>query len=259
MRVGTLDLAQWVVAWFWPFVRIAALVSVAPVFGNRSTPARVRLGLALVLSLAIAPFVPPLPPLDPLSGAGLAVTVQQVLIGLALGFSVRLVFTVLEVGGHQVAQLMGLGFASMVDPQSNAQVPVVSQFYILFATLVFLGLDGHLVLIEVLAESFHTLPIAPSGLAVAGWRALVDQAGWMFGAAVVMALPAMAALLTVNLAFGVMTKTAPQLNIFAVGFPVTLIFGFFVMLLTLPSVVGRLSSLFAEAMGLARGLVGGAV
>lgn len=259
MRIGAVELVQWVVAWFWPFVRVSALVSVAPVFGNRATPARVRLGLALALSLAIVPLVPALPALDPLSGIGLVVTLHQVLIGLALGFSMRLVFAVLEVAGHQVAQLMGLEFAAMVDPQASTQAPIVSQFYILLATLVFLGVDGHLVLVEVLVDSFRTLPVAPSGIEVTGWRMLVDQAGWMFAAAVAMALPAMAALLIVNLAFAVTSKTAPQLNAFAVGLPVTLIFGLFVVLLTLPSMVDRLSSLFDEAAQIARGLVESAI
>lgn len=251
------QLVQWVTAWTWPFVRVAAVVASAPVFGNNTIPVRIKLGAALMLTAAIVPVLPPVPAVDPLSGAGLAITVQQILVGTALGFAMRLAFVVLELAGQQIAQLMGLGFASMVEPNSGANVPLVSQFYIVLATLVFIGIDGHLVTVEVLAGSFTTLPISSEGLGPDDYRDLVEQLGWVFSAAIVMALPAVAALLTVNVAFGVITRTAPQLNIFAVGFPVTLVFGFMVMLLTLPNALRSLGALFRDSLGLAARMVGG--
>ena len=251
--IGTLT------GWFWPFVRIAALVGTAPVLGNRSVPPRIKLGLALLLTAAIVPSIPvnpALPAVEPFSAPGLYLTAQQVVIGLAMGLTLRLAFVVLEVGGQLVAQLMGLGFASLVDPRSGHNAPLVSQFYIIMASLVFISLDGHLVMIGTLASSFVSLPIGLDGLQREDLWNLVVSLQWMLSAAVTMALPAVVALLTVNLSFGIVTKTAPQLNIFAVGFPVSLLFGFVVMILTLPAILGQMPAIYSRAFaGLSR-LVG---
>lgn len=252
MVLSTTQIAAWLTAWLWPFLRISALVTAAPIFGNRLIPTRVRLGIALTLTLVIAPVIPPAPVMDPISGPGLLIGIQQVLIGAALGFALRLVFAVLELGGQLIAQMMGLGFAVLVDPQNGIDMPVVSRLYIILATLVFLSLNGHLAIIEVLADSFVTLPIGSGGLEQGGLWALVDHAGWVFSSAVRMALPAIVALFIVNLAFGVMARAAPQLNIFAVGFPLTLIFGFFVILLTLPSTVSQWEDLFESSIATVR-------
>lgn len=246
-----------ITAWIWPFIRIASLTMTAPVFGTRTVPTRIRLGVAMVLTLVIAPNAPPMPAVEPFSGAGLMVTGHQVLIGLSLGFALRLVLVVLEVGGQLIAHLTGLGFASLVDPQSGVDVPVVSQFYIILATLMFLSLDGHLLMIQLLADSFVSLPVGMEGVGKAGLWSLAGQASWIFSSAVLMALPAIGALLTVNIAFGVMARAAPQLNIFAVGFPVTLVFGLLVVLFTLPVILDQLEGLFDNAFGFAQALVSG--
>ncbi len=257
MELSSAQIALWLTAWLWPFLRISALISVAPIFGNRLIPTRIRLGVAVVLTLVIAPVLPSAPWLDPVSGPGLLMAAQQVLIGATLGLALRLVFAVLEVGGQLIAHMMGLGFAVLVDPQNGADVPVISRLYVVFATLVFLGLNGHLAMIEVLSDSFVTLPLASSALGQAELWGLVTHAGWIFSAALRMALPAIVALFIVNLAFGVMARAAPQLNIFVVGFPLTLIFGFFVILLTLPSTLPQFESLFDVSIATARRLVAG--
>ena len=258
MAFTAAQFSELVEIWFWPFVRIAALLSVAPVFGTRSVPVRVRLGLALALTLVIAPVVGTrLPDVDLFSADGALVTGHQVLIGLSIGFAMRLLFTVLEVAGQLVAQLMGLGFAAMVDPQSGVQVPVVSQLYVLVTTLAFLALDGHLLLIRALADSFQVLQVAHAGVGQNTMWSLVTQAGWVFSSALLIALPSMAALLIVNLAFGVMTRAAPQLNVFAVGFPVVLMLGFVIMFITLPSIVFQLGDLFDAAFEFVARVIGG--
>jgi flagellar biosynthetic protein FliR len=259
MSFTAAQLMELVGMWFWPFVRIAALLTVAPIFGTRSVPVRVRMGLALTLTLVIAPVVSThLPDIELFSAQGVLVTAQQVLIGLSIGFAMRLLFTVLQVAGQLVAQLMGLGFAAMVDPQSGVQVPVVSQLYVIVATLAFLSLDGHLLLIRALADSFQVLQVASYGVGQDALWSLATQAGWVFSSALLIALPSMAALLVVNLAFGVMTRAAPQLNVFAVGFPVVLILGFVIMFITLPSLVFQLGDLFDAAFELAGRVIGGA-
>ena len=246
------DMIALVAAWLWPFVRLAAFVGAAPIFGHRPVPVRVRVSLALALTLVVAPGLPPMPAVDPISFTGFLITAQQVLIGLALGFAMRLVFIVLEIGGQQIAQLMGLGFASLVDPANGIEVPVVSNFYIMLGTLVFLALDGHLVVVHILASSFVTLPVDTTGITREVLWQLSGNAGWIFSSAVLMMLPAVVALISVNLGFGVMSRAAPQLNIFAVGFPVTMLFGFVVMALTLPGVFGMFEGLFGRSLSMAR-------
>ncbi len=252
MNFSATEIITWISSYFWPFTRIAAMMSIAPILGTHTVPVRVRLGIAVILTLVIAPLVPHVGTVQPFSIAGGIVTIQQLLIGLAMGFAVRLVFSAVENGGQSIAMLMGLGFADMVDPQSGVTVPVISQFLTTLTGLIFLALDGHLVLIQVVAESFHTLPVSMTGLPLDGIWQLVMWASWIFAGAVLIALPAIAALLIVNLAFGVMTRAAPQLNIFAVGFPITLGLGFIILLVTLPSIVPKFTSLLSDAFSLIR-------
>jgi flagellar biosynthetic protein FliR len=152
---------------------------------------------------------------------------------------------------------MGLGFASMVDPSSGTQVPVISQFYVIMLTLIFLALDGHLVFIDAVADSFRTLPIGATGLSGDGLWTLVTWGGNMYAGAVQIALPAIASLLLINLTFGVITRSAPQFNIFAIGFPVTMVAGFFIMLATLPAILPQIQRQLASAFELMRLLVAG--
>lgn len=257
MSWTTAELAAMATTWLWPFFRIGAMLAVSPIFSARYVPVRIRLGLALALTAVVVPVIPLPPALAPFSGPGLLVAVQQVITGLAMGLALQLVFSVFELAGQVIAQHMALHFASLVDPNSGVQVPMLSQFYIILATLVFLTLNGHLLCIRVLVESFRVLPVGSGGLGREGLWALVQQGGWIFSSAVLFAIPIVAALLVVNLAFGVMTRAAPQLNIFAVGFPVTLGLGFAVMLLTLPGVMGLFEQFFAVALGFARTLVAG--
>ncbi len=257
MNFTSAELTAWIGSFLWPLFRVGAMVSAAPILGARTVPARIRLGLALAITLVIVPVLPPSPAVDPLSGTALIITFNQLLIGLALGFSLRLVFSAIEIAGQIIGQLMGLGFASMIDPENGVQVPVVSQFYSIFAILLFLALNGHLLLIEMIADSFQTIPVSTQGIPLAGLRALADWGGQMFAGAVLVALPAICALLLVNVAFGVMMRSAPQLNIFAVGFPITLLIGMVIMLVTLPALQNQLTVLSDQVFGLMRYLIRG--
>jgi flagellar biosynthetic protein FliR len=257
MNFTSAELTAWIGSFLWPLFRVGAMVGAAPILGARVVPMRMRLGLALVITLVIVPLLPAAPAVEPLSGAGLVITFNQLVIGLALGFSLRLVFSAIEIAGQIIGQLMGLGFASMIDPENGVQVPVVSQFYSICAMLMFLALNGHLLLIQMVADSFRTLPVSTSGIPLVGLRAVADWGGQMFAGAVLVALPAICALLLVNLAFGVMMRSAPQLNIFAVGFPITLLIGMLIMLVTLPSLPDQLGTMFDQVFGLMRYLIGG--
>lgn len=236
------QITGWTGTLLWPFVRVTAFVMALPIFSGRGMPMRVRLVFSLALLVAVLPAVGAAPAIDPITPEGVLVAAQQIAIGVSMGFMLRLVFAAILNAGQITSLGMGLGFASMVDPSNGIQVPVISVFYNILATLLFFALDGHLVMVQVLAESFQVLPVSTHGFALRGYYDIALWASWMFSGAVLLALPAMTAILIINLAFGVMTRAAPQLNIFAVGFPVTITAGFVVMLVTL----GDLGDVFVQ-------------
>ncbi len=255
MNFTTAEITAWLGSYLWPFFRIGALLMAAPVTGAQSVPVRVRLSIALALTLVVVPLLPPAPAVDPLSLGALSIIFQQLLIGLAMGFALQLVFNAIITGGQVIAMQMGLGFASIVDPQNGMQVAVLSQFYLMLTILLFLGMDAHLVLIRILVDSFTTLPIAPEGLDRDAMWALAGWGSEMFAGAVWLSIPAVASLLVVNTAFGVMSRAAPQLNIFTIGFPVAMIMGFVVLLYSLPEVVPQFTVLLEEGFALIGRLV----
>jgi flagellar biosynthetic protein FliR len=247
MTLTTAEINAGIGGYLWPLFRIGAALGALPMIGARFVPGRVRLGVALALVLVVAPLLPPAPAVEPLSPDGVLITANQVIIGAVMGFVFSIVFAVFVHGAQIIAMQMGLGFASMVDPENGVQVPVLSQFYSIVVTLLFLALDGHLALIELLIDSFRLLPIGGAFSAAGAWE-LVSWASLLFAGAVRVALPAIAALLLANIAFGVMSRAAPQLNIFAIGFPLSILFGFAVILFTLPSLTSQFSGMFVDGM-----------
>lgn len=251
ISVTSAQLSAWLGAFIWPFFRILALVSSAPILGNPSVPVRVKVGLAVVLTLVLAPVLGSMPAVEPGSAIGLLIVAQQIVIGVAIGFTMTIIFTAVEMAGNIAGMQMGLGFASFFDPQNAAQTSVVAQFLGLLATLLFLALNGHLYMIEVLAHSFEALPVSPQPFSAAGWRALAGWGGEMFLAGLLLSMPIMAALLITNLALGIMTRAAPQLNVFSVGFPITLAAGFVVLAIALPYFVPLFDRLLNDALQMA--------
>lgn len=257
MEITSAQVSGWIGAFFWPLLRIGTMFMVMPVFSGRSLSARFRLVLALVVTYVIAITLPPMPAVEVMSGEGLVITVQQVLIGLFMGFSMQLVFSAVSFGGQMVAYSMGLGFANMMDPSSGVQVPVVAQYFIILVTLLFLVMDAHLILIETVASSFVTMPVAVDGLVRSDFWTLASWAAQIFAGGLLMSMPAVIALLMVNLTFGVVTRAAPQLNIFAVGFPVTMLLGFGILWATLPSVIGFFNELLDGNFQMMRSVLSG--
>lgn len=247
---------EMVSGYLWPLFRIAGFFMAVPIIGIRLVPQRVRLGLALATTVLVAPLLPPPPAVDPMSLGSILIIMQQVLIGLALGFFVQFVFQLFVVAGQTIAMQMGLGFASMMDPANGVTVTVLSQFFLLLTTLLFLSMNGHLVMIEVFIESFRVIPVSAAGLGVGSLWELVSAASWMFAAALLIALPAVTALLVVNLAFGVMTRSAPQLNIFTIGFPLTLVLGMLILWLSLTGFLPRYENIVVQGFDLMRGVIG---
>jgi len=256
ITLTTGQLEAWIGQLFWPFLRIGACLMVAPIFGARFVPARIRLILAGAIAMLVAPTVAAPAGVAPLSGAGLVITANEVLIGLAMGFILQVIFDSLSMGGQLLSNSMGLSFAFNVDPLRGASTPVLGQFYMLLVTLTFLALNGHLALIEMLAEGFQTLPVGGDGITREGLWMIVAWGEQLFSGALTVALPGMTALLIVNLAFGVMSRAAPTLNLFAVGFPITLVFGLVIVLAGLPAVQASFVSLIGVALGVVRSLLG---
>jgi flagellar biosynthesis protein FliR len=234
----------WVAQAFFPFVRISSCLMVAPLFGARFVPARSRLVLSIALTALVVPMIQA-PAVAPFSGAGFVVVAQQLLIGVAMGFALQVVFDALGLAGQLLANSMGLSFAFNVDPLRGSSTAALGQLYIVLATLTFLALGGHLALIELLVGSLHTLPVGTDGLGQEGLWMLVNWGGTLFSGAIMIALPGVTALLIVNLAFGVVSRAAPSLNLFAVGFPISLVVGLLVVL----SGIGPLQEGVAQLLG----------
>jgi len=179
-----------------------------PVFGTQMVPPRVRVGLGLLTTLIIVPLLPEMPAYDPLSLQAIPIILHQILIGIALGFLMQMFFHVFVLGGQMMAMQMALGMASMVDPANGISVTILAQFYLMLITLVFMAMNGHLVMLEVLIESFTLVPIGGGGLAINSYWDIASWGSWMFMSGLLLALPAVTALLIVNFAFGVMTRAA---------------------------------------------------
>ncbi|MGB5623899.1 MAG: flagellar biosynthetic protein FliR [Gammaproteobacteria bacterium] len=255
MVITTQQIVETVGAGLWPFARVTGLCMVAPVIGGRLVPMRVRVLLAVVLTLIVVPLSDQ--PAPEVIGLGaVLIAAREVAIGVAMGFVVQMIFDAMVIGGQTISMSMGLGFATMVDPQRGS-VPVLSQFYVVISTLLFLAVNAHLALIGILVQSFELIPAGTSALGTTDAWALVGFGSRMFAAAMQMALPALAALLMVNLAFGVMSRAAPNLNLFAVGFPVTMILGFVILAAGIGNVAPALQAMMDDAFRLVAGLATG--
>jgi flagellar biosynthetic protein FliR len=238
------QLDAWLALFMYPLARILAVVATAPVFNNAGLSPQLRLVAGLAISLAIAPALPAMPLVPPGSWQGIAVLGQQILIGSLIGFTLNIVFTMVDIAGELIGLQMGLSFASFYDPQSGSQSPVISNFLGILTTLLFLAMNGHLLTLSVLAESFTLLPVSATPFAAKGLGVLLAWSSSIFSAGLMLALPLIAALLIANISLGVLGRIAPQLNIFAVGFPVTMISGFSVLMLSLPYMGAALERLY---------------
>ncbi|NMG33178.1 flagellar biosynthetic protein FliR [Azoarcus sp. TTM-91] len=248
LSVTSAQLDAWLAAFMFPLARLLGLFATAPIFGNRGAPAQVRLGIGLGISLALLPTLPPMPEVPPGSGVGLLIMIQQMFIGIAIGFVVRLVFAAVDMAGSLIGMQMGLSFALFFDPDAGGQTAVLSDFLTLVATLLFLALDGHLLLIHVLVSSFEWLPVGVEPLRAEGWGTIARMGASIFSAGLLLSLPVVAMLLVANIAMGILTRAAPQLNLFAIGFPITLAAGFLGVSLVMASFAPVVQSMFEHSL-----------
>jgi flagellar biosynthetic protein FliR len=230
-------LLDWLGTYLWAFTRIASMLMVMVAIGSRMTPVKVRLFYALTVTLVAVPMIPPMSPhIELFSLTSAIVVMQQMLIGIAIGTLSIFAVQTFVIAGQVIAMQTSLGFASMADPMNGQSTPVVGQFYIIFVTLLFLGVDGHLLMIELIVRSFHTLPISSTGLLALNYHQLAGWLSLMIHAALAFSITSTVAMLLVNLSFGIMTKVSPQLNIFSLGFSISMVFGLYVLWVTLINV-----------------------
>mgnify|MGYP000093569743 CR=1 FL=1 len=256
MVVTEAEIGQFVGQYLWPLFRIASFFMAVPVLGSRLINAKARMALAVMVTLLVVPLLPAVPAVDPISIQGLLIVLQQVVIGVSMGFILQVVMQVFVLAGQFIAMKMGLGFASMNDPSNGVSVTVISQFYLMMATLLFLSVNAHLLIIDLLVQSFRTLPVGGEGVGVQVFFDIAGMGSWMFGSAMVIALPLLTSLLVVNLAFGVMSRAAPQMNVFAVGFPITLVFGLILIWFGLASFLPNYNTFLAEGMAMVKNVLG---
>lgn len=244
------QLDAWFAVYFWPFVRILALFSSAPIFYHKAIPKRLKVALAVIITFILAPTLPAA------TGEPGYLLVQQLLVGLSIGLGLQLMFAAFTIAGDLLGLQMGLSFASFIDPQNSTHTPLIGSFLTLIATLVFLAMNGHLMIIAGIAESFHVLPVGTNATAAADWHALALLGAEMFRVGLHLALPVLATMLILNLALGVLARAAPQLNIFAVGFPATILIGLAAFALIMPMTGPFIETALQRGLALAFGFAG---
>jgi flagellar biosynthesis protein FliR len=241
---------------FFPLTRFGAMMLVAPFFGARTIPVRLRLLLSLVLTVVLMPEARATSAVLGQGSMWIMLLLQQVLIGIGMGFMIQVAMSGIIMAGQQVAIAMGLGFASSIDPQNGVQTAVVGQVYLILGTLIFLMTDSHLLLLQILSESFETFPLGYREWNMEVIRDTVLYSARMFEIGLLIALPVFIGVLTINIGLGVMTKAAPQLNVFSIGFPMTMLGGFLLILFGIPAVIGAMEDVFMEVLESVRAVFG---
>ena len=254
MTLLAADIVERFYTFLWPMLRISAMLLTAPIFSLDALTLPIRIMLALVLTFFIYPMVD-WPVLDPISATGFFEIVNQLFIGAMMGLMLQVAIGAIVLAGQTIAGSMGLSMASMYDPNVG-NVPVISQFLVILSTMIFLGFGGHVIMISMIMDSFTALPIGQSVLNQASFAKVVAWSSMMFLGAVLIALPVMVSLLFINIGLGIITRAAPSLNIFSVGFPASIAAGFLILIISLESIIGRMRWLWTQAFLHARDLVG---
>lgn len=245
---------EWLGLYFWPLLRVMALIMTAPILSEKSIPKRVKIGLGMLITFVIAPTLPPVN-IPIFSPQAVWLALQQVLIGVAIGFTMQLAFAAIRTAGELIGLQMGLSFATFFDPGSHLNMPVLARVIDMLAMLLFLTFNGHLWLISMLVDTFHTLPIGGNPVNSNAFLALTRAAGLIFINGLMLALPVITLLLTVNLSLGLLNRMAPQLSVFVIGFPITLTVGLILMGLLMPLIAPFCEHLFSEIFNLLSDIV----
>lgn len=246
--------------WLWlvAMIRPGAAFVAAPIFGAPQVPIQIRLILSLAVGMAALNSVTvTLPVNGVVSFAGIGLVIGEVVCGLALGFTLQIAYAAAYLGGETIAAAMGLGFANMVDPQSGASTAVVGQFLSILATFMMLSLDGHLMLIQFIVDSYRALPPGAGLMPNGAFHDLVWFGGSMFGAGLTIALPVAFSLIMVQVVMGILARSAPTLNLFSVGLPATISAGIVLMAIAAPVMADSIADAISNALDMTQTLAGG--
>ena len=254
LQLTDTQISTWVASFMLPLFRVAALLMTMPLFGTTMVPQRVRLYMAVAITVVIAPALPPMPSVMALDLSTALLVAEEIIIGTLMGFTLQFLFQAFVVSGQIIAVQMGMSFAAMIDPVNGVSSPVIGQFFTMLVSLLFLSMNAHLVVFEVLVDSFTTLPPGGALLHSQFWD-VVMRMSWVLSAGLMLVLPAITALLVVNVAFGVMTRAAPQLNIFSIGVPLTLVIGMVILWLTMGDILNQYQPLASDSLQWMRELV----
>ncbi len=253
MNLLMVDLLDRFYALIWPLLRISAFMGFASIFSIRAVNLRLRVLISFGLTVFVAMHIE-IPKIDPVTVNGLKEIFNQMFIGFSMAMVMQLATAALVVAGQALSGSMGLTMANMIDP-TLGNVPVLSQFFTLLGTLIFLAIGGHLIVFGILLESFTQFPIGQSLMTQAFMGKMIAWSGMMFLASLLIALPVLITLLFVNIGLGFVTRAAPSLNIFSVGFPAMVLSGFLILWLALPNVLGRINWLWVQPFNHLRSLL----
>ncbi|MDP9012959.1 MAG: flagellar biosynthetic protein FliR [Pseudomonadota bacterium] len=242
------DVSELIGRLWWPSLRIGGFVLAAPIASENTIPRRVKIVSIVALAFLLAPLARVPAALSIFSASGAFTAAQELLIGIAIGMVMQLAFDALTLAGQTISMTMGLGFATLIDPQRGTNVPVVGQLFMIMGVLTYLALNGHLLLLGALANSFQSLPIGGANIDKDFLLSVATWGGRIFETGLLVALPVVIALVIVNLALGVVTRAAPQLNLFGIGFTITMLCGFFVLIVSLDGVMAGISNLIDSAL-----------
>lgn len=248
IEVTFAQLQAWLAMFLWPFMRVGAFVMAAPILGHTALPARIKIGLTAILTFAIAATQPTMPDIPIFSWAGFGIMVEQVIIGVGLALCMLIVVTVVQVAGEFIGLQMGLAFASFFSPATDSNTMILSQWLYIITLLLFVTLDGHLLMIRVLADTFVTLPIGVAGMNTGAFEMLARFSSIFFASGLLLALPLVASLLILNLTLGILNRAAPQFTVFSVGFPMSLAGGIVLLTVLMTDLAGFLESLFLRGL-----------
>lgn len=248
VTLASIDFSTWILLLFYPLIRIMALVATAPLFGEKEVGAKVKIGLALLITILLSP-IQQHEYIAIFSPQGVWVIIQQVIIGITLGFTMQLAFATVRLSGEVIGMQMGLSFATFYDPSGGPNMPVLARIFNVLTLLLFLSFDGHLWMLSALANSFEILPISTSPLRGEGFLTLVQASSMLFINGLMLALPLITLLLTLSLALGILNRITPQLSIFVVGFPLTLSIGIITLSLLMPLLTPYSERLFTYFFG----------
>ncbi|PJX12804.1 flagellar biosynthetic protein FliR [Halomonas sp. 141] len=248
VEVTFAQLQGWLMLFLWPFVRITAFLMASPLLGHSSVPNQAKIGLAVLITVVLGPNLPPMPDTPLVSWASLGIMIEQMLIGIAIGLTMQVMFAVVQAAGEFIGLQMGLAFATFFDSSSGTQTMILSRLLYMITLLMFLAFNGHLIVIEIIATTFITLPIGMGGFNAGAFELLVRFGGTIFAAGMLLALPLVGALLIINLSMGILNRSAPQLTVFNIGFPASLTVGLFLLMILMSDFGRFLQRLFSDGL-----------